>query len=290
MDPRIEVVFADGTSETFTLDKDEIVLGRAVDANIAIPDARELEAQHLLLRKQNDGCWVAVAQGAQTPTLVSGKPFQSGVLPWGSEIQIGPFVVVLTGEDFSKKKADLGPWILGLVVLAAAFGGFVWLRAGGGGPSVKAPRAYPEIIPAPVTCSVPSAAEARGKTAFDAALAKSDRFLFDPQDGIQAIALYTEAESCFTLARQEALAGKARREGQAMQTRVKDSFLAHRLAFERAVEPGQENWEVASREIGQLYRFVEHTNDPVGIAYKRELLSINTQVVLFLAKKEKKGK
>jgi hypothetical protein len=288
MDPRIEVVFADGTSESFVLDKDEIILGRAVDANIAIPDGRELEPQHLLLRKQADGCWVAVAQGAQTATLVSGKAFQSGVLPWGTEIQIGPFVVVLTGEELAKKKNELGPWILGLVILGAAFGGFIWFKAGGGANAVKVPREYPEIIPAPVACSVPAAAEARGKTAFDAALAKSDRFLFDPQDGIQAIALYSEAQACFSRAGQTALAGRAQREGATMQTRVKDSYLAHRLAFERAVEPGQENWEVASQEIGQLYRFVDHVNDERGIRYKTDLLRINTQVVLYLAAKEKK--
>ena len=81
MESRIEVVYADGSSESFLLEKEQVILGRSVEADIAIPDARELEPQHLMLKAQLDGCWVAVAQGAQTPSIVSGREFQSGVLP-----------------------------------------------------------------------------------------------------------------------------------------------------------------------------------------------------------------
>ncbi|MCA9603622.1 MAG: FHA domain-containing protein [Polyangiales bacterium] len=293
MDPRIEVVYADGTSESFVLEKEEVVLGRSLEADISIPDARELEPQHLMLKRQQGGCWVAAAQGAQTPTLVSAKPFQSGQLPWGSELQIGPLVIVLTGEEATAKRSNIGIWVLALVVLGTLFGIYVWKESRGQFVGPSTPRNYPNIMPSPVPCSVEAqVSESRGKTALDAALAKSDRYPFDPQDGIEAIRLYTEAAACLTIANNTALAARAVREGQAMQNRVMEDYRTKRLSLDLVMDRLRSNpddtdaLQEATRELNALYRLVEHTNTD----YKAELQQVATWVALQTAKNEKSGK
>ena len=90
MEAFIDVIQADGTSERFPIEGDQITLGRAGDAGISLPTAAELELEHLLIAPRGrDGCWVSTTEGAATPTLLRGKPFSSGMVPWGSELTIG---------------------------------------------------------------------------------------------------------------------------------------------------------------------------------------------------------
>ncbi|MCA9581502.1 MAG: hypothetical protein KC416_06885 [Myxococcales bacterium] len=283
MDARIEVVLDDGSSESYLLEGEQSVLGRALTANIAIPDARDLEPEHFLLKPQFDGCWVGVAQGARTPTLVAGKPFESGLLPWGTEIQVGEMVIVLTGDDPTKGRDNVAKWAIGVAVLGILFGFYVYKTTQDSIGNLTVPQDFPNITPAAVECRLQGeGARFRAREAMEAALAKSDRYPFDPQDGIEAIRLYTEAASCAKLVGEAAMVRRAVDLGKRMNDKVQDDYRTHRLALQLAID-GQ-NIEDAFQRVNILYGLVQHKEGP----YKQWLRETHSRLSIAIAKE--KGK
>ena len=70
----IEITREDGSLERVRIDKPQITLGRAPHAGVPVPDARELEPEHLFIQPLGESCWVSVAQGARTPVMIGGVP------------------------------------------------------------------------------------------------------------------------------------------------------------------------------------------------------------------------
>ena len=89
MEAYVEIIREDGTLERTRIEGDQITVGRSPTAGVPLPDARDLEPEHLLIAPRGEGCWVAVAQGAKVTAKVRGQPFQHGMVAWGSEIEIG---------------------------------------------------------------------------------------------------------------------------------------------------------------------------------------------------------
>ncbi len=57
MDAWVEIVREDGTLERQRLEGERVTLGRSPAANVPIPDARDLEPEHLMIAPRSDGCW-----------------------------------------------------------------------------------------------------------------------------------------------------------------------------------------------------------------------------------------
>ena len=53
-----------------------------IKKRIPLPDARDLEPEHLLIAPRGEGCWVAIAQGAK---------IQAKVRPIGVAGHLGPW-------------------------------------------------------------------------------------------------------------------------------------------------------------------------------------------------------
>jgi hypothetical protein len=240
MEAYVEVIREDGTLERTRIEGEQITVGRSPTAGIPLPDARDLEPEHLLIAPRGEGCWVAIAQGAKIQAKVRGQPFQHGMVEWGSEVEIGGLRFRVTDkppQEQSKGKSQASP----LVIIAGVLGAVVviWSLQGeeATGLETEAPEAYPlfaDLTACPVTD--PMQSMARAEQSAEAGLAKSERYPFDPADGLDSVVLYDTAYVCYTAQRSTAAATEMQRERDYMRHRIQEDYDTHRLRMTRALE------------------------------------------------------
>jgi hypothetical protein len=115
-------------------------------------DRPEFSAEHLLISPRPEGCWVAVARGVVTPTLVDGQPFERGMVQWGHNLQIGSVRMVLNdgtrataakGGKTEKKEEKVSPVLLVVAVIVLGFAGYSLLSTPAGQEAPERPRTPP---------------------------------------------------------------------------------------------------------------------------------------------------
>ena len=74
MTMRVRVTTGSGTPSEFTLEGDEVLIGRAATSRIVLNDAR-VSRQHARLVRRDDAWWVEDL-GARNRTLLNGAPVQ----------------------------------------------------------------------------------------------------------------------------------------------------------------------------------------------------------------------
>lgn len=285
MDTRIDVVYKDGSSEPYLAAGESFIVGRSLEAQVSIPDARELEMEHLRITPDIDGCHVAVNPQASAQATVSGAPLRDGAYEWGTEIEIGDLVIVLTGDDPNKKKTNIGPFVAVFLILAAGFGLYVYQRTQNPLTDLRVPTAFPEIIPTEkAACSGPK--ETSNEDAIDAlntADAKSDRYPFDPQDGIEAIRLYAKSVACAQRAGNKELVAQAATSGKKLVDKIVTDYATHRVAMARALE--MEDHKAALYHTSVLISLVQHTGSP----YLQQLYRNAQKLKMQVAKEDKEN-
>lgn len=286
MDTRIDVVYKDGSSEPYLAVGESFIIGRSLEAAVSIPDARELEPEHLRITPELDGCQVAINPQAAVQASVSGSPLRDGLYEWGTEIEIGELVIVLTGDDPNKKKANIGPIVAAFLILAIGFAFYIYQRTRDPLADLRAPTAFPAIIPTEKEqCEGPK--ETSNEDAIDAlntADAKSDRYAFDPQDGIEAIRLYSKAVACGQRASNKELVAQAATSGKKLVDKVQTDYATHRVAMARAIE--MEDHKAALYHTSVLIHLVQHTGSP----YLQKLYGNAQKLKMQVAEDEKKNK
>ncbi|MBO6934829.1 MAG: hypothetical protein JJ863_07635 [Deltaproteobacteria bacterium] len=252
MDAYVEVVHEDGRKDRFPIEGAQVTLGKSGTAGISLPTSGELELEHLLIAPRGkEGCWVSTSQGARTPTKMKGKPFESGMVPWNSELTIGSVRIKLTNKKPSKGGGE-GPSkvvILGGVAIAAVVA-VMFLKPGQeslpSGEGIEPPDLFASL---PTTCDDDDAASAAERLEY-AAHSRGDRYSYDPQDGVQAVMLYAQAKACYEQAGNSERAEVMEESRQAMQGKVDADFAAIRLRLHHALSV--EDWDVAEREAEAL--------------------------------------
>jgi hypothetical protein len=262
MELYVEIIRTDGTCERTQLQGDRTTVGRSPAAGISLPDVRVLELEHLMLTPRRDGCWISVSKKAQTPALHDGVPFSHGVVPWGSELEVGPVKVRVGASSVgAAKTSPFGPvfWI----GLAALGGAAVWCFW------TETPQALDVLqrVPAPKLFEAQpkcigqgELAAQRAQQAETAAAAKSDRYPFDSQDGIHAVEMYRLASVCYRAAAQPARAVQTDREAKTIRRRIEEDYRTHQLRLERALE--QDRVADALLETRSLIALVRHQEGP----------------------------
>lgn len=262
MDAWVEVIRPDGTSERHRLEGERTTLGRSPVAGIPLVNSPELMPEHMLFAPRPEGCWVSIAQNAQPPAFVRGEPFGSGMLPWGTEIQVGSvrlrvldrLPATKAGGSFSSPVT-----ILALVLLPL----IAWLFLSDGGEALPA---VPDV-PAPELFATVDACPDRGPAALhraresaEAASHKAERYAFEAQDGVDAVRLYRVAEVCYRAADRAADARRMQRDGRALERQIDEDYRTHQLRLERALE--QERFDEALLESRALVALLRHTEGP----------------------------
>ena len=239
MEAYVEVIREDGTLERTRIEGEQITVGRSPTAGVPLPDARDLEPEHLLIAPRGEGCWVAIAQGSKVGAKVGGQPFQHGMVAWGSEIEVGGLRFRVTDkppQDQNKPKTQASP----VIIIAGILGVVVVLWALQGeevvGLETEAPEPYPLF--ADLTACPVSGVQAmtRATQSSEAALAKSERYPFDPADGRDSVVLYDTAYVCFQAQGATAPAQEMLRERDYMRRRIQEDYDTHRLRMGRALE------------------------------------------------------
>lgn len=263
MTPYLEIVQADGSSERHPLGGSEhILVGRQPRDGIALPNASELELEHLRLTPRQEGCWFSISQSARVPALVNGQLFTGGLLPWGSALYIGSLWLVVTDSiPVAARPRRTSPLtaVAALGMVGAAF----WLFSGPAEPDLPA---IAEVRPPALFAAPPSAcpeagpaAVSRAAEAAEAARAKGERYPFAAQDGVRAVELYGLAARCFAAGGRDGDAESATRERKLLAARLDEDYRTHRLKLERAIQGGRTRQAlVESRELLSLVAHLEH--------------------------------
>lgn len=275
MDCWIEIIREDGTLERQALDESRVTVGRSPTAGIPIPDARDLEPEHLMVAPRADGCWVAVAQGAQAPVLVRGQPFDHGMLAWGTELQVGNLKLRVTDtlpkeKKVGDEKAVSLPTILGAAVLIPLVG-WLLLSDDGTGLETSTSAAPPALFDDRVECPRTGAASARNRADADAeaALAKSERYPFSAQDGVASVGLFMRAQSCYSSIGASAEASAMEQEAELMRRQVQEDYRHHQLRQARALE--QSRMPEALFETRALIELTRHRNEDTYVVWLTQL-------------------
>lgn len=261
MDAYVEVIRPDGSAERHRIEGEQMTVGRSPSAGITVSGADELEPEHLLVAPRPDGVWVAIAKGARKAT-VRGQEFDHGLLAWGTEVDIGSIKLKLTDAlPATKKEKKPGNPILILAFVAVPLVGWLLLSDPIGGlpeANVDPPASlFAELAACP---DQGAAALNRARESAEAALAKSERYPFDSQDGVEAVGLYGVAESCYAASGYTTDAQRMHGERDVMKRRIEEDFLTHRLRLEQALH--NERIPDALVETRALRAIVRHIEGP----------------------------
>lgn len=273
MEAWLEIIREDGTVERTRLEGERITVGRSPAATVPIPDAQFLDPEHLMLAPRGEGCWVAVAQGASTPVLVRGDAFQHGIVAWNTELSIGNLKLRIADSLPKEKKAGdkpvSAPVLIAFFVIIPLVG---WMLLSDPNTGIDATPAAPppDMFEEAVSCaSSGGSARHHADRDAEAAIAKSERYPFAAQDGVQAVKLYRRAQACYTAVGASTEAAQMGREGDLMARRIDEDYTTHRLRLERSLEQGR--LADAVIETRALIELLRHREGDAYLAWLRQL-------------------
>jgi len=273
MDAWIEIVREDGSLERQHLDGEKVTVGRSPGAGVPIPDARNLDPEHMMIAPRSDGCWVAVAQGATAEVRVRGEVFNHGILAYGTEIEVAGLKLKIT-DELPKEKKDPSDKAVSSPVLIATFVmvplvGWMLLSGPDVGLDTTPAASPPELFEETIAC--PNTGSARHRADLDAeeAIAMSERYPFASQDGVQAVRRYQRARSCYRAAGASREAEIMESEEAAMRDRIDEDYRTHRLRLSRALE--QERLPDALLETRALIELLRHLDGDGYLGWLRQL-------------------
>jgi hypothetical protein len=144
-----------------------------------------------------------------------------------------------------------------LLVSAALLVLAVWLR-GRAVPSAgkRAVDQHPELFVEELACPRLGGVLENGRRSEELALLRSDRYAYDPRDGVRAVQRYQEAEACYGAAGATSDVIRVRRSITSLTARVNTDYAAARLNLVNALE--QDRWSDALREIHRLLLLTDH--------------------------------
>jgi PAS domain S-box-containing protein len=121
----ISCVRADRLGQSFRFDRDELVLGRAADADLVVDDLGA-SRRHAKLTRGPDGDWTITDLGSTNGTYVNGLKVRSTPLREGDKVQLGTVTAFRFSfrEDLEEREDRLAR-----ALRASGVGAFEWTRA-----------------------------------------------------------------------------------------------------------------------------------------------------------------
>ncbi|TFH30733.1 MAG: hypothetical protein E4H00_04665 [Myxococcales bacterium] len=115
---------------------------------------------------------------------------------------------------------------------------------------------YPDLFVGGATCPSRGDALENARRSEELARLRADRYAYDPRDGVRAVLLYQEAESCYRAAGYEIGLHRSHRAASGLAVQVRTDYAAARLNLLNALE--RERWSVALSEIRRLLLLTDH--------------------------------
>jgi hypothetical protein len=190
-----------------------VSVGRSPSCSISLPDVHELYAVHFVIDQRSRGCFVNLSENVNTPFTFRGQSVKSERIPWGEEFYVNGvrFRLICQKPDAIKKRTNIGFIIVAFILASSA----VWLFTYGKPTNDKKDKSgiTPSLLfDEKAECSRPMTAFERAREAEEAGFAKTERYSFTPQDGVEAVRLYSEAIQCYHVARRFDQASRVKKE------------------------------------------------------------------------------
>src|SRR5258708_39559332 len=115
----IQISWANGRTVDRVFDEESVIIGSGESATCRIADATEIADAHLLVMPREKQCWVSSVREAKVPVMYGGKVFDNGLLPFGSELDIGSVTIPLSRPPTKGRE----PWARVALVWPAYAGG-----------------------------------------------------------------------------------------------------------------------------------------------------------------------
>ncbi len=281
MKAQLRIKHSDGSESTHPMAGARLVVGTGPDADVALPDARDLEAQHLLLAPREEGCWVGVVSGARTPAVIGDVIHTDGVVPWGTTIAIGALRVSVERDADAKEGLGRAPILAAMIVVAVV--ALLAVRSRSAAASLEEMEDFTPspLFDAEVPCALADGQDAlsRGRELLRAGQARGERFHYDYQDGIAAVRSFEEARSCFVAAGAAPWVERTDAAEGALRADVERTYRSLRLRLAQSFDAGRQ--EVALDVTRQLRELTAHRDDAYtrGLAELERNLSLEIQLL-----------
>jgi hypothetical protein len=227
-------------------------------AGIAVPTARDLADEHLIVSFVRDRFHVALASGARVEPMLHGKAFRQADVAFGDEVILGSTSIRFLGKAKSNAPS---PVIVLAGVFALGLAAWVMLDDDPQGTLNASLPAAPALFEAATPCPyLGPEASARAQEAEQAAMAHSERYSFDAYEGVSAVLSYREAAACYASGGDPTGAARARTGGQSWQSRVEGRYQGHQLRLRVALDRGRN--DNALNEVRALRRLLRGKNGP----------------------------
>jgi hypothetical protein len=281
---RLRIIQSNGDTELHSLSEKEFTIGSDASSNICLVGESKLLPKHILVAPRDDSCWISTARGAPIWDQ-EGRAVEGAFVPWGSRLSLGSCVfelqaVEISGDDKSLRNVSSAPAdkpgesskapspiiiMLLLCTLAYAALGFL------GQPETmasKLPADPPELFDGEHSCSGKNAAH-RARIAEDAAVAKSERAVFDKQDGVSAVELFATAEACYGTVQMTSDAKYVATRGKELREELNEEYKLLRMRLARALSEGDH--ALASSQLKQLLALLQHRSETDFVLSLRRL-------------------
>lgn len=103
----LEMITGPGAPKTYELFRDEVVVGRAIDADIPI-HATDLSRKHIALKRSAQGQYTVVDLESRNGLYLNGVKVHAALLHDGDNVQLGTVVFVFH-EGRGRSPSDAGP-------------------------------------------------------------------------------------------------------------------------------------------------------------------------------------
>jgi len=138
------------------------------------------------------------------------------------------------------EKSGASPVLYVGLAVALVLGGSMIMRAKKPVSLASRMPEAPALLAAQPACSDQGAAAlARGVESEQGAIAKAERYAFDPHDGVEAVELYGLSAACYALAGDQASARRAGAAEATWRNRLDGQYQSHRLRLRLALDRGQ---------------------------------------------------
>jgi hypothetical protein len=147
-----------------------------------------------------------------------------------------------------------------------------WLLLSGPNVSIDArpPAVAPPLFDENVACPNASGpARHRADRDAEGAIARSERYPFDAQDGVRAVTLFRRATACYRAVGATQEARLMQREGDLMQRRIEGDYAAHQVRLRRALQ--QNRLADALLETQALIELLRHREGNGYLTWLRQL-------------------
>jgi hypothetical protein len=268
MKTRLEVSLPSEGSRYHPIEERTIV-GSGSSADIAL-DVPGVTPQHFRIKLMPKYLDIRLAPGAG-PLTYEGKPFSGGKVAYDTDFYLNQ-VRFNCATPKTASGSRVVP-LLGAVVVVLGVLGYMFLQQVTESASLP-PEQEVDVFAAGQPCPQSDAAGAArlaGRLE-QAAVAKRERYRYDPHDGVEAGRLFAQASDCY--AKASDAAGKQRMDqtGQVWRQKVTEEFRAARLRLHTALQ--NEQFNVALSEVQVLRRILRNEPNPYAewlIQKEREL-------------------